>query len=113
MTRALLSVYDKTGIVDLARALRGLGWDLISSGGTAAALREADLAVTDVAELTGTPSILGHLDHRQAGVAERRRRAAAGHQVPAQVDQPARQLGQAGLVMDGEQRPHQPTRSFA
>ena len=39
--RALLSVYDKTGIVDLARELRGLGWDLISSGGTARALRDA------------------------------------------------------------------------
>ena len=58
--RALLSVYDKTGIVELARELRGLGWDLISSGGTAKALREADLAVTDVADLTGTPAILGH-----------------------------------------------------
>jgi phosphoribosylaminoimidazolecarboxamide formyltransferase/IMP cyclohydrolase len=58
--RALLSVYDKTGIVDLARALRGLGWDLISSGGTAKALRDADLAVTDVADLTGSPAILGH-----------------------------------------------------
>ena len=58
--RALLSVYDKTGIVELARELRGLGWDLISSGGTARALRDADLAVTDVAELTGMPAILGH-----------------------------------------------------
>ena len=58
--RALLSVYDKTGIVELARGLRGLGWDLISSGGTAQALRDADLAVTDVADLTGTPAILGH-----------------------------------------------------
>ncbi len=58
--RALLSVYDKTGIVDLARQLRALGWDLISSGGTAKALREADLAVTDVADLTGSPPILGH-----------------------------------------------------
>ena len=58
--RALLSVYDKTGVVDLARDLRSLGWDIISSGGTAAALREADVAVTDVAELTGTPAILGH-----------------------------------------------------
>ncbi len=58
--RALLSVYDKSGIVDLARELRGMGWDLISSGGTAAALREANLAVTDVAELTGFPAILGH-----------------------------------------------------
>ncbi len=58
--RALLSVYDKSGIVDLARQLRGMGWDLISSGGTAQALRDADLAVTDVADLTGFPAILGH-----------------------------------------------------
>ena len=58
--RALLSVYDKAGIVELARELRGMGWDLISSGGTAQALRDADLAVTDVAELTGFPAILGH-----------------------------------------------------
>lgn len=58
--RALLSVYDKAGIVELARDLRSMGWDLISSGGTAQALRDADLAVTDVAELTGFPAILGH-----------------------------------------------------
>ena len=58
--RALLSVYDKTGIVELARDLRSMGWDLISSGGTAQALRDADIAVTDVAELTGFPAILGH-----------------------------------------------------
>jgi phosphoribosylaminoimidazolecarboxamide formyltransferase / IMP cyclohydrolase len=58
--RALLSVYDKAGVVDLARALRGMGWDLVSSGGTASALREAGLAVTDTGELTGFPAILGH-----------------------------------------------------
>ncbi|HJR26196.1 MAG TPA: bifunctional phosphoribosylaminoimidazolecarboxamide formyltransferase/IMP cyclohydrolase [Acidimicrobiales bacterium] len=58
--RALLSVYDKSGVVELARELRSLGWDLVSSGGTAKALREANLAVTDVAELTGFPAILGH-----------------------------------------------------
>jgi phosphoribosylaminoimidazolecarboxamide formyltransferase/IMP cyclohydrolase len=58
--RALLSVYDKTGVVELARELRSMGWDLVSSGGTAKALREANLAVTDVAELTGFPAILGH-----------------------------------------------------
>jgi len=58
--RALLSVYDKSGIVELARELRSMGWDLISSGGTAQALRDADLAVTDVADLTGFPAILGH-----------------------------------------------------
>jgi phosphoribosylaminoimidazolecarboxamide formyltransferase / IMP cyclohydrolase len=58
--RALLSVYDKTGIVDLARELADMGVDLVSSGGTAAALREAGLAVTDTAEITGFPAILGH-----------------------------------------------------
>ena len=58
--RALLSVYDKTGVVDLARALHELGWDLVSSGGTARAIAEADVPVTDVADLTGFPAILGH-----------------------------------------------------
>ena len=58
--RALISVYDKSGVVDLARELHGLGWDLISSGGTARVLGEAGLPVTDVADLTGFPAILGH-----------------------------------------------------
>jgi phosphoribosylaminoimidazolecarboxamide formyltransferase/IMP cyclohydrolase len=58
--RALLSVYDKSGIVDFARELADLGVDLVSSGGTAAALREAGLTVTDLAELTGFAPILGH-----------------------------------------------------
>ncbi len=58
--KALLSVYDKTGIVELARALHELGVELLSSGGTAAALRDADLAVSDTADLTGFPAILGH-----------------------------------------------------
>jgi phosphoribosylaminoimidazolecarboxamide formyltransferase/IMP cyclohydrolase len=58
--RALLSVYDKTGIVDLARGLVGLGWELISSGGTARAIADAGLAVTDVADHTGSPIMLGH-----------------------------------------------------
>jgi phosphoribosylaminoimidazolecarboxamide formyltransferase / IMP cyclohydrolase len=60
MPRALLSVYDKTGAVDLARGLIQAGWDLVASRSTAAALREAGLEVTDVAELTGFPPILGH-----------------------------------------------------
>src|SRR4051794_3915467 len=60
MKRALLSVYDKTGIVDLARRLDDLGWALVSSGGTARVLADAGLPVTDVAELTGMPAILGH-----------------------------------------------------
>lgn len=58
--RALLSTYDKTGVVDLARGLVDAGWDLVSSGGTAAAVAEAGLPVTDVADLTGAPAILGH-----------------------------------------------------
>jgi phosphoribosylaminoimidazolecarboxamide formyltransferase / IMP cyclohydrolase len=57
---ALLSVYDKSGIVEFARALHGLGWTLVSSGGTARAVAEAGVPVTDVAELTGLPAILGH-----------------------------------------------------
>jgi phosphoribosylaminoimidazolecarboxamide formyltransferase/IMP cyclohydrolase len=56
----LLSVYDKTGIVEFARALHDLGVDLVSSGGTARVLADADLPVTDVADLTGVPAILGH-----------------------------------------------------
>jgi phosphoribosylaminoimidazolecarboxamide formyltransferase/IMP cyclohydrolase len=58
--RALLSVYDKSGIVDLARELADLGVDLVSSGGTAAALRDAGLAVTDLSDITGFAPILGH-----------------------------------------------------
>jgi phosphoribosylaminoimidazolecarboxamide formyltransferase / IMP cyclohydrolase len=58
--RALLSVYDKTGVVDLAKGLADLGWDLLSSGGTAAVLADAGLTVTDVADLTGSPPMLGH-----------------------------------------------------
>ncbi|MCU1395262.1 MAG: purH [Ilumatobacteraceae bacterium] len=57
---ALLSVYDKSGIVELATGLHDLGWRLISSGGTAKAVADAGLPVTDLAELTGFPAILGH-----------------------------------------------------
>jgi len=56
--RALLSVYDKTGIVDLAQRLVALDIELLSTGGTAATLREADIPVTDVAEVTGVPEVL-------------------------------------------------------
>jgi phosphoribosylaminoimidazolecarboxamide formyltransferase/IMP cyclohydrolase len=58
--RALLSVYDKTGIVEIAEALSALGWDLVSSGGTASAIAAAGIAVTDVADHTGYPAMLGH-----------------------------------------------------
>jgi phosphoribosylaminoimidazolecarboxamide formyltransferase/IMP cyclohydrolase len=56
--RALLSVTDKTGLVEFAGVLAGLGVDLVSTGGTAKALRDAGLAVKDVAELTGFPEML-------------------------------------------------------
>ena len=58
--RALLSVYDKTGVADLARALVDLGWELVSSGGTAKHIAEAGLPVTDLADFTGYPPMLGH-----------------------------------------------------
>ncbi|MGZ8765024.1 MAG: bifunctional phosphoribosylaminoimidazolecarboxamide formyltransferase/IMP cyclohydrolase [Acidimicrobiia bacterium] len=58
--RALLSVYDKTGVADLARGLHDLGWELVSSRSTAQALTEAGLPVTDVADITGVPPILDH-----------------------------------------------------
>ena len=58
--QALLSVYDKTGVVEFARGLAQAGWKLVASRSTAAALRQAELEVTDVAELTGFPPILGH-----------------------------------------------------
>lgn len=60
MPRALLSVYDKTGIVEFALALHELGWTLLSSGGTAQALIAGGVPVTDVAQLTGIDPILDH-----------------------------------------------------
>ena len=57
--RALLSVTDKTGLVEFAQALAGFGVELVSTGGTAKALREAGLAVKDISELTGFPEMLG------------------------------------------------------
>jgi phosphoribosylaminoimidazolecarboxamide formyltransferase / IMP cyclohydrolase len=57
--RALLSVSDKTGLADLARCLHRHGCELISTGGTADALRRADLPVTDVAAVTGSPEAFG------------------------------------------------------
>jgi phosphoribosylaminoimidazolecarboxamide formyltransferase / IMP cyclohydrolase len=59
MERALISVYDKTGIVDFARELASLSIEIVSTGGTAKLLREAGVAVRDVAELTGWPEMLG------------------------------------------------------
>ncbi len=56
--RALLSVSDKTGLVDLARALKSLDVDLLSTGGTAAALNAAGFAVVDVSQITGFPEMM-------------------------------------------------------
>ncbi len=58
ITRALLSVSDKTGLMDFAQALAARGVHLLSTGGTAKALREAGLAVTDVSEHTGFPEMM-------------------------------------------------------
>jgi phosphoribosylaminoimidazolecarboxamide formyltransferase/IMP cyclohydrolase len=56
--RALLSVTDKTGLVDFARSLAGHGVELVSTGGTAKALRDAGLTVKDISDLTGFPEML-------------------------------------------------------
>jgi phosphoribosylaminoimidazolecarboxamide formyltransferase/IMP cyclohydrolase len=57
--RALISVFDKTGIVEFAKRLAALRIEILSTGGTAKLLREAGIAVRDVAEFTGSPEMLG------------------------------------------------------
>ncbi|HLW43910.1 MAG TPA: hypothetical protein VKS00_05430, partial [Candidatus Acidoferrales bacterium] len=57
--RALISVFDKTGVVEFARRLSQLKIDIVSTGGTARILREAGIAVRDVSELTAWPEMLG------------------------------------------------------
>lgn len=59
MPIALISVYDKTGLAELAGALAGAGWNLLASGGTARALSAAGITATEVAAHTGSPEILG------------------------------------------------------
>jgi len=58
MPTALISVSDKTGLVDFARGLTKLGWDLVSTGGTAKALRDAGVNVRDVSNVTNFPEML-------------------------------------------------------
>src|SRR3954465_8835087 len=58
ITRALLSVSDKSGLIDFARALSGFGIELVSTGGTAKAIADAGLKVRDVSELTGFPEMM-------------------------------------------------------
>jgi phosphoribosylaminoimidazolecarboxamide formyltransferase / IMP cyclohydrolase len=88
--RALLSVTDKTGLVEFARQLADFGVELVSTGGTARALREAGLAVRDIADLTGFPEMLdgrvktlhpkvhGGILHRRADAEHRAQVAAHG-----------------------------------
>ena len=93
ITQALLSVSDKTGIVDVARALAARGVALLSTGGTARLLADAGVAVTEVAHYTGFPEMLGGrvktLHPRiHAGILARRdvasdREALARHSIPA------------------------------
>jgi len=59
MPTAILSVHDKTGIVEFARGLSSLGWTLLASGGTAKLLREHNIPVTEVADYTHSREILG------------------------------------------------------
>ena len=61
MPRALLSVYDRTGLIEFASALVELGWDLVASGGTGKALSEGGLPVTSITQVTGVPEMLGGL----------------------------------------------------
>ncbi|MYC56049.1 MAG: bifunctional phosphoribosylaminoimidazolecarboxamide formyltransferase/IMP cyclohydrolase [Chloroflexi bacterium] len=59
MPRALISVSDKTGVIDFARELNALGWELVASGGTGAELQAGGLPVTSVESLTGQGELLG------------------------------------------------------
>src|SRR5579871_4247159 len=91
--RAILSVTDKTGLVDFARQLAGFGIELISTGGTAKQLRDAGIAVKDISELTGFPEMLdgrvktlhpkvhGGILHRRSEATHRA--AVAEHSIPA------------------------------
>ena len=59
MPTAILSVHDKTGIIEFAKSLAELGWTLLASGGTAKLLRDNGLSVSEVADYTKSPEILG------------------------------------------------------
>ena len=59
MPTAILSVHNKTGLIEFAKGLAELGWTLLASGGTAKLLRENEVSVTEVADYTKSPEILG------------------------------------------------------
>ena len=87
--RAILSVTDKTGLVEFARRLAAMGVELISTGGTAKLLRDSGIAVKDISELTGFPEMLdgrvktlhpkvhGGILHMRNNAEHRRRRRAS------------------------------------
>src|SRR6267142_2119249 len=91
--RAILSVTDKSGLVDFARKLAGMGVELVSTGGTAKLLRDSGIAVKDISELTGFPEMLdgrvktlhpkvhGGILHRRQDSSHRA--AVAEHEIPA------------------------------
>jgi phosphoribosylaminoimidazolecarboxamide formyltransferase / IMP cyclohydrolase len=93
ISRAILSVTDKSGLIDFACQLAGLGVELVSTGGTAKLLRDSGIAVQDISELTGFPEMLdgrvktlhpkvhGGILHRRAESAHRA--AVAEHGIPA------------------------------
>ena len=58
INRALISVFDKTGIVEIAKKLDSLNIEIISTGGTASALRKANINVISVSEFTGFPEVM-------------------------------------------------------
>jgi phosphoribosylaminoimidazolecarboxamide formyltransferase/IMP cyclohydrolase len=59
MPTAILSVHDKTGLIDFAKGLASIGWTLLASGGTAKLLRENNINATEVADYTKSPELLG------------------------------------------------------
>ena len=91
--RALVSVYDKTGLEELARGLHEAGVELVSTGSTAGRIAAAGVPVTKVEELTGFPECL---DGRVKTLHPK---------VHAGLVQAAREVLEAGLVVDGDERP--------
>ena len=96
--RALISVSEKTGVVDMAKGLEALGAEILSTGGTAKALREAGVTVTDVAAYTGSPEIL---DGRVKTLHPKIHGGLLGRRsVPAHVEQMAQQgIGPIDVVV--------------
>jgi hypothetical protein len=103
--RALISVSDKTGVVDFAKGLTALGVEILSTGGTATALREAGLEVTDVSEFTGSEEILGG---RVKTLHPRLHAALLARRGDPERRQALGEVGDAGLVGDRDQRPPHP-----